>query len=156
MLRNIPSIPHIVETSSNLAIIKIGEGKAEILILARSSNEGMMEYITTMMESCFGMAGMKVTTDGHYGAWQPNFDAQITSVMKEVYQKVFEETPVVQVVHAGLECSIIGQVYPNMELISFGPTLRSPHTPNERCNIPSVEKFWIFLKHLLEQIPVKE
>lgn len=156
VLRNIPSIPHIVETSSNLAIIKIGEGKAEILILARSSNEGMMEYITTMMESCFGMAGMKVTTDGHYGAWQPNFEAQITSVMKEVYQKVFEETPVVQVVHAGLECSIIGQVYPNMELISFGPTLRSPHTPNERCNIPSVEKFWIFLKHLLEQIPVKE
>ena len=156
VLRFIPSIPHIVETSSNLAIVKIGEGNAEFLILARSSNEGMMEYITTMLESCFGMAGMKVTTDGHYGAWQPNFDAQITKVMSEVYEKEFGEKPVVQVVHAGLECSIIGQVYPNMELISFGPTLRSPHTPDERCNIPSVEKFWTFLKSLLTQIPVKE
>lgn len=156
VLRFIPSIPHIVETSSNLAIVKIGEGNAEFLILARSSNEGMMEYITTMLESCFGMAGMKVTTDGHYGAWQPNFDAQITKVMSEVYEKEFGEKPVVQVVHAGLECSIIGQVYPNMELISFGPTLRSPHTPDERCNIPSVEKFWTFLKSLLMQIPVKE
>lgn len=156
VLRFIPSIPHIVETSSNLAIVKIGGGNAEFLILARSSNEGMMEYITTMLESCFGMAGMKVTTDGHYGAWQPNFNAQITKVMSDVYEKIFGEHPVVQVVHAGLECSLIGQVYPNMELISFGPTLRSPHTPDERCNIPSVAQFWIFLRTLLQEIPVKE
>lgn len=156
VLRNIPSIPGIVETSSNLAIVKIGGGEAQFLILARSSNEGMMEYITTMLESCFGMAGMKVTTDGHYGAWQPNFGAQITGIMTKLYSELFEEEAVVQVVHAGLECSLIGQVYPKMELISFGPTLRSPHTPDERCCISSVEKFWMFLCTLLKNIPVKE
>lgn len=156
VMRFIPSAPLIVETSSNLAIVNIGGGNAEVLILARSSSESMLEYITTTLESCFGMAGMKVTTGGYYGAWQPNFNAQITQVMCEVYNEIFQEKPVVQVVHAGLECSIIGQVYPNMELISFGPTMRSPHTPDERCNIPSVKDFWKFLCRLIEQIPVKE
>lgn len=155
VLRNIPSMQNIVETSSNLAIINIDAEHAEILILARSSNESMMEYIGTMIESCFGMAGMKVEFGGHYGAWQPNFDSPITAQMVEVYQKMYNEEAIVQVVHAGLECSLIGAVYPNMDLVSFGPTLRSPHTPDERCNIPSVAKFWDFLKELLANIPQK-
>ena len=155
VLRNIPSIPSVVETSSNLGIVSIGKGKAEVLILARSSNETMMEYIQEMQESCFSMAGMKVEYGGQYGAWQPNFDSPITATMVEVYRKLFAEEAVVQVCHAGLECSIIGGVYPKMDLVSFGPTLRSPHTPDERCNIPSVAKFWTFLKALLKEIPVK-
>lgn len=155
VLRYIPSMQNIVETSSNLAIINIDAEHAEILILARSSNEGMMEYIGTMMESCFGMAGMKVEFGGRYGAWQPNFDSPITAQMVDVYRKMYNEEAVVQVVHAGLECSLIGAVYPNMDLVSFGPTLRSPHTPDERCNIPSVAKFWDFLKELLANIPQK-
>lgn len=156
VLRNIPSMPHIVETSSNLAIVNVSPEKAEILILARSSSESMMDYVTMMIESCFNMAGMKVEFSGHYGAWQPNFDSPITSQMVKVYKELFNEDAVVQVVHAGLECSLIGEVYPQMDLVSFGPTLRSPHTPDERCNIPSVAKYWIFLKELLRQIPVKE
>lgn len=156
VLRYIPSMPSIVETSSNLAIVEITPTDAKVLILARSSSESMMEYETTMMESCFNMAGMKVEYGGRYGAWQPNFDSQITAEMVRVYKELFNEEAVVQVVHAGLECSLIGQVYPAMDLVSFGPTLRSPHTPDERCNIPSVEKFWVFLKELLRQIPVKE
>ena len=152
VLRNIPSIPSVVETSSNLGIINIGGGEASILILARSSNETMMEYIQEMQESCFAMAGMKVEYGGQYGAWQPNFDSPIVAKMVEVYRKVLGEEAQVQVCHAGLECSIIGGVYPKMDLVSFGPTLRSPHTPDERCNIPSVAKFWPFLKALLEEI----
>lgn len=152
VLRNIPSIPSVVETSSNLGIVTIGEGEARILILARSSNETMMEYIQEMQESCFSMAGMKVEYGGQYGAWQPNFDSPITAKMVEVHRRLFGEEAKVQVCHAGLECSIIGGVYPNMDLVSFGPTLRSPHTPDERCNIPSVAKFWVFLKALLEEI----
>ena len=152
VLRNIPSIPSVVETSSNLGIISIGGGEASILILARSSNETMMEYIQEMQESCFAMAGMKVEYGGQYGAWQPNFDSPIVAKMVEVYRKVLGEEAQVQVCHAGLECSIIGGVYPKMDLVSFGPTLRSPHTPDERCNIPSVAKFWPFLKALLEEI----
>ena len=152
VLRYIPSIPSVVETSSNLGIINIGGGEASILILARSSSETMMEYIQEMQESCFSMAGMKVEYGGHYGAWQPNFDSPITAKMVEVYRKLFNEEAKVEVCHAGLECSIIGGVYPKMDLVSFGPTLRSPHTPDERCSISSVAKFWPFLKALLEEI----
>ncbi len=152
VLRYIPSIPSVVETSSNLGIVTIGGGGASILILARSSNETMMEYIQEMQESCFSMAGMKVEYGGNYGAWQPNFDSPIVAKMVEVYRNIFDEEAKVEVCHAGLECSIIGGVYPNMDLVSFGPTLRSPHTPDERCSISSVAKFWPFLKALLEAI----
>ena len=155
VLRYIPSIPHIVETSSNLAIVNVTPERAEVLILARSSSESMMDYIGTMLESCFNMAGMKVEFSGRYGAWQPNFDSQITAQMVEIYKEMFGEEALVQVVHAGLECSLIGEVYPDMDLVSFGPTLRSPHTPDERCHIPSVAKFWAFLKELLRRIPEK-
>ena len=152
VLRYIPSIPSVVETSSNLGIVTICGGEASILILARSSNETMMEYIQEMQESCFSMAGMKVEYGGNYGAWQPNFDSPIVAKMVEVYRNIFDEEAKVEVCHAGLECSIIGGVYPNMDLVSFGPTLRSPHTPDERCSISSVAKFWPFLKALLEAI----
>ena len=153
VLRNIPSIPSVVETSSNLGIVDIGRGEAKVLILARSSSETMMEYIQEMQESCFGMAGMKVTYDGEYGAWQPNFDSPLAARMVEVYDALYPDEPArMEVVHAGLECSIIGGVYPRMDLVSFGPTLRSPHTPDERCLIPSVGKFWDFLVKLLEEI----
>ena len=152
VLRHIPSIPSVVETSSNLGIINIGAGEASILILARSSNETMMEYIQEMQECCFSMAGMKVEFGGQYGAWQPNFDSPIVATMVKVYKEVFNEDARVEVCHAGLECSIIGGVYPKMDLVSFGPTLRSPHTPDERCNIPSVAKFWEFLQALLKAI----
>jgi len=156
VLRNIPSIPSVVETSSNLGIVKIADGKVDILILARSSNETMMEYIQEMQEACFSMAGMKVGYDGQYGAWQPNFDSPITAKMVEVYNRMYPDTPArVEVCHAGLECSIIGGVYPRMDLVSFGPTLRSPHTPDERCLIPTVGKFWDFLVKLLEEMPEK-
>ncbi|MDE6158792.1 MAG: aminoacyl-histidine dipeptidase [Bacteroidaceae bacterium] len=156
VLRHIPSIPTVVETSSNLGIVNIREGKVEILVLARSSNETMMEYIQERHEACFSMAGMRVEYSGKYGAWQPNFQSPITAKMVEVYNAMYPETPAkVEVCHAGLECSIIGGVYPKMDLVSFGPTLRSPHTPNERCLIPSVEKFWNFLTRLLTEIPAK-
>jgi len=153
VLRKIPSIPSVVETSSNLGIVNIGKGEVKVLILARSSSETMMEYIQEMQESCFSMAGMKVSYDGEYGAWQPNFDSPLAAKMVEVHNRLFPDEPArKEVVHAGLECSIIGSVYPKMDLVSFGPTLRSPHTPDERCLIPTVEKFWVFLTKLLEEI----
>ena len=152
VVRMIPSYPSVVETSSNLAIIEIGGGKAMLKILARSSREDMKDYIVKTLESCFSMAGMKVEYGGNYGAWQPNFDSPIVAKMVEVYRNIFDEEAKVEVCHAGLECSIIGGVYPNMDLVSFGPTLRSPHTPDERCSISSVAKFWPFLKALLEAI----
>ncbi len=157
VLRYIPSIPSVVETSSNLGIVDIADGKANVLILARSSCETMLELVQEMQGACFSMAGMKVEYSGYYGAWQPNFDSPITKKMVEVYNALYPDTPArVEVCHAGLECSIIGDTYPNMDLVSFGPTLRSPHTPDERCLIPSVGKFWAFLTKLLEEIPQKQ
>lgn len=155
VIRYIPSIPNIVETSSNLAIVNIGDGKAAVKILARSASESMKDYIAETIESCFNMAGMKVTLSGGYGGWNPNTDSEIVKVMEKIYKDLFGTEAKVQVVHAGLECSIILGKYPGLDICSFGPTLRSPHTANERALIPTVPKFWDFLVKTLEEIPCK-
>ena len=156
VMRMIPTIPDTVETSSNLAIVSIGGGKAEIKILARSSRDSMKDYLNTALESCFSMAGMEVTRSGGYSGWEPNVDSPILKAMKESYQAQFGKEPAVKVIHAGLECGIIGAVVPGLDMISFGPTLRSPHSPDERCFIPSVGKFYDFVVATLENTPVKE
>ena len=153
--RYIPSIPNIVETSSNLAIVDVEGGKAAVKILARSSSESVKEEISRSLESCFNMAGMKVEFSGEYGGWNPNTESELIKVMQGLYKELFNEEPKVQVVHAGLECSIILSKYPGLDICSFGPTLRSPHTPNERAYWPSAAKFWALLTRTLEEIPVK-
>jgi dipeptidase D len=155
VMRFIPSVPDTVETSSNLAIINIGEGKASIKILARSSSESMKEYIATTLQSCFNMAGMKVVFSGAYGGWQPNPDSQIVHLMADIYERLFNKKPIIAADHAGLECSVILGKYPNLDIVSFGPTLLSPHTANERVFVPSIPKFWKFLITTLEEIPEK-
>lgn len=155
VMRMIPAIPDTVETSSNLAIINIGEGKATFQILARSSNDSMKEFLTTSLECCFSMAGMKVEMSGGYSGWQPDVHSPILHAMKESYKKQFGAEPEVKVIHAGLECGIIGAIIPGLDMISFGPTLRSPHSPDERAFIPSVQKFYDFLVATLEQTPIK-
>ncbi len=155
VLRFIPEEPTIVETSSNLAIVEIGGGKAEILILIRSSRDSMRQCCADTLESAFSMAGMKVVLSGEYPAWQPNSKSEIVELMKDIYRELFHEENRVQVIHAGLECGVIGACRPHMDLVSFGPTLRSPHTPNERCYIPSVGKYWTFVKTILERVPKK-
>ena len=153
--RYIPTMPEIVETSSNLAIVDIDGGKAAIKILARSSSETMKEDLSTSLESCFNMAGMKVEFSGAYGGWDPNTDSELIKVMRNINKNLFNEEPTVQVVHAGLECSIILSKYPGLDICSFGPTLLSPHTPTERAHWPSTTKFWDLLVKTLEEIPAK-
>lgn len=153
--RYIPTMPEIVETSSNLAIVDIDGGKAAIKILARSSSETMKDELSTSLESCFNMAGMKVEFSGAYGGWDPNTDSELIKVMRNIYKNLFNEEPTVQVVHAGLECSIILSKYPGLDICSFGPTLLSPHTPSERAYWPSATKFWDLLVKTLEEIPAK-
>ena len=155
VLRMAPSMPGIVETSSNLAIIEIGGGKAAIKILARSSHEYYKMYLATMMESCFNMAGMKVEFSGAYGGWNPNPKSDILEHVLKVYKEQNGKDGVVQAVHAGLECSIILGKYPHLDVVSFGPTLLSPHTANERCQISCVAPFWNLMKQLLTEIPAK-
>ena len=155
VMRFIPEVPSIVETSSNLAIVEIGEGKAWFKVLIRSSRDSMRECCAETIESAFAMAGMKVELSGDYPAWQPNPHSEIVELMKETYLELFGVENKVQVIHAGLECGVIGAKYPNMDMVSFGPTLRSPHTPNERCLIPTVDKYWKFVLKTLERTPKK-
>ena len=155
VMRMIPTVPDTVETSSNLAIVTIGGGKADVRILARSSCDTMKDFLADSLTACFSMAGMKVELSGSYSGWQPNVDSPILHAMTLSYKQQFGIEPAVKVIHAGLECGIIGANCPGLDMISFGPTLRSPHSPDERAYIPSVTKFYDFLVATLEQTPEK-
>ena len=155
VVRFIPVKPDVVETSSNLAIIEIDSTHASIKILARSSREDMKEYVASQLESCFNMAGMKVEMSGSYGGWDPNPNSEILNLLCKVYKDQTGTEAAIEVDHAGLECSVILGKYPNMDVVSLGPTLRSPHTTTERCEIATIEPFWDLVKATLEQIPVK-
>lgn len=155
VLRMIPVFPSVVETSSNLAIIDIEGGHAYFKLLARSSRESMRDYIATTLESTFSMAGMKVEMSGEYGGWDPNTDSEILHLLEKNYRELFNEDAIEQVDHAGLECSVILGKYPHLDVVSLGPTMRSPHTTTERCLISTVAPFWELLKKTMAEAPVK-
>ena len=155
VLRMIPVFPSVVETSSNLAIIDIEGGHAYFKLLARSSRESMRDYIATTLESTFSMAGMKVEMSGEYGGWDPNTDSEILHLLEKNYRELFNEEAIEQVDHAGLECSVILGKYPHLDVVSLGPTMRSPHTTTERCLISTVAPFWELLKKTMAEVPVK-
>ena len=155
VVRFTPSFPSVVETSSNLAIIDIAGGKANVQILARSSRESMKEYVAYTLQSSFCMAGMKVEFSGGYGGWNPNPNSEILQLLQREYRELTGEEATVQADHAGLECSVILGKYPHLDVVSLGPTLRSPHTTSERCLISSIAPFWELLKKTLEDIPEK-
>lgn len=141
--------PGTVETSANLASVKKSDQLIEIKILTRSSSESRKEQICSSLESVFALAGAKVEYGSSYGGWQPNIKSEILGVMQRVYEQKFGRTPNVKVMHAGLECGIIQTVYPDMDMISFGPDLQYPHSPDERVGISSVQKVWTFLTETL-------
>ena len=141
VLRMIPAYPNVVETSSNLAIIDIENGKAAFKILTRSSREDMKEYLCRTLESCFSMAGMKTEFTAPYGGWDPNPDSEILNLLKAIYKEQNGQEATVQADHAGLECSVILSKYPGMDVVSMGPTLLSPHTTSERAQVATVEPF---------------
>ena len=156
VMRNIPTIPDTVETSSNMSIVKISNETAEVKLLTRGSCDSMKFFLAESIKSAFTLAGAEVTFSGAYSGWQPNVNSPIMLAMKEAYEKQFGTDPAVKVVHAGLECGIIGANIPGLDMVSFGPTLRSPHSPDERAYIPSVKKFYEFLVATLENIPEKK
>lgn len=144
--------PDTVESSSNLAMVKSSKGKIDISILVRSSSESRKESVCSSLESVFSMAGAKVEEDGAYGGWQPNINSPILNKMQQVYQQLYNKMPSVKVIHAGLECGIIQESYPDMDMISFGPDLVFPHSPAEAVKISSVQKVWNFLVATLEAV----
>lgn len=156
VMRMSNSMQGLVETSTNLASVNTGNGEATIKCLMRSSVDSSRDELAGMMESLFSLAGAEIHFSGAYPGWKPNMDSEILQVMRDVYNKLFGKIPEIKAIHAGLECGLIGGVYPGLDMISFGPTIRYPHSPDEKVNIESVEKFWIFLVETMKNIPVKQ
>lgn len=155
VFRVIPELPSVVETSNNLAIIKSNGKSIELKSLIRSSVESRKDELASMVLSTFSLAGAKVELTGGYPGWKPNLDSPILKGMTKVYEDKYGKTPKVMIIHAGLECGILGTHYPKMDMISFGPTIRYPHSPDEKVNIATVQKFWDYLLATLENIPTK-
>ncbi|MEI7812018.1 MAG: aminoacyl-histidine dipeptidase [Ignavibacteria bacterium] len=148
-------IKDLVETSTNVAIIATGNGSILVTTSQRSPVESKNEDASNMTTSVFMLAAAEVSHGDGYPGWKPNVKSPILNVVKTIYQKLYGKEPEVKAIHAGLECGIISERYPDMDMISFGPTIMGAHSPDERVKIDTVEKFWVLLKEVLKNIPSK-
>ena len=151
-----PEIPDLVEASNNIAKVTVADGSIKIECLTRSSVEESKKELMELLRSNFENSGFQVGFSGSYPGWSPNTDSPILGVLTGIYDRLFSKKPKVGACHAGLECGIIGSHYPEMDMISFGPTIKGAHSPDERASISSVERFWGFLKEILKNIPEKD
>lgn len=150
-----PDVKDLVEASNNVARVELKEGALKILNLTRSSVDSSKYSVAEQLKSVAELAGMNVEFSGSYPGWKPKPGSEIVQLMEKIYTEKFGEKPHVVACHAGLECGIIGANYPAMEMVSFGPTIRGAHSPDEKANIPSAQKFWSFTKDILANIPQK-
>lgn len=148
-----PDVADLVEASNNVARVELKDGALKILNLTRSSVESSKYDVAGQLKAVFELAGMDVVFSGSYPGWKPKPGSEIVKLMERIYEREFGSKPHVVACHAGLECGIIGSNYPEMEMVSFGPTIRGAHSPDERASISSAQKFWKFLKEILADIP---
>lgn len=146
----------LVETSNNVARVIVKDESVKVMCLTRSSVESAKFDMANTLKATFEMAGYDVTFSGSYPGWKPNVNSPILKLLTETYENLFSEKPSVVACHAGLECGILGTNYPNMDMISFGPTIQGAHSPDEKANIKSAQKFWKYLLTILENIPIKK
>jgi dipeptidase D len=147
-----PDVPGLVQTSTNLATVNTRGDLAEIVTSQRSAIESSMLAAARMVATVCGLAGFEVDHAGKYPGWKPEPNSEIVRKLQEVHKKLFGEPAKLIAMHAGLECGVIGEKYPGMQMVSFGPTIVDPHSPNERVQISSVESFWNYLKLVLENL----
>lgn len=149
-------IPGLVETSTNMASVKMKEGnKIVITTSQRSSTNSLKDYAGNIVNAVFTLAKAEVVHSAGYPGWRPNPDSKVLAVAKESYKKLFGKEPEIMAIHAGLECGLFLEKYPHLDMISCGPTIRDAHSPDEKVHIPSVEKWWDFLLDILKSIPAK-
>ena len=148
-------IPDLVETSNNVARVIVKDGYIKIGCLTRSSVESSKIDLANTLRATFELTGCEVELSGSYPGWKPNMDSAILKVMEELYIKMNNEKPHVAACHAGLECGILGTNYPEMDMISFGPNIKGAHSPDERTQISSVQKYWKFVLEILKETPKK-
>ena len=147
-----PDIPNLVETSANLATIVMEDDEIRVETSQRSSIESAKGYIVSSAEAVFKLAGAEVLFSGEYPGWKPNLSSEILNISKEVYKRLFEKEPEVKAVHAGLECGILGDKYPGLDMVSLGPTIQGAHSPEERVCIDDVEKFYTLVRAILLEL----
>ncbi|MBK7103846.1 MAG: aminoacyl-histidine dipeptidase [Ignavibacteriae bacterium] len=147
-----PDIPNLVETSTNLATLKIEEKVLTIGTSQRSSIESAKNKIADSVKSVFKLADAKLTEGDGYPGWQPNMDSNLLKVSKKVYKQMFKKEPEIKAIHAGLETGLLGAKFPGLDMISFGPTIQGAHSPDEKVNIKDVEKFYNLLKGILKEL----
>ncbi|TXC78846.1 aminoacyl-histidine dipeptidase [Luteibaculum oceani] len=145
----------LVETSSSLAQVIVKDGKFLTKSLQRSSVESTKSAVASSIKACFELMGATVEQTGDYPGWEPNPNSEILSIMEALYKEMYEAKPNVMACHAGLECGILGKHLPEVDMISFGPNIRHAHSPDECCQISSVQKFWYYLLETLKRIPKK-
>ncbi len=155
VMRMSDSMEGLVETSTNLAVVKSEDGYIKIETLQRSSVDSAKDDLATMIRSIFELAGAEVVHEGAYPGWKPNMKSPILKTMLDVYKSHFGKEAKIMAIHAGLECGIIGEAYPKLDMISFGPTINYPHSPDEEVNIETVQKFWELLVETLKNVPNK-
>ena len=147
-----PDVPGLVQNSTNLAVISTKDGTAEIITSQRSAIASSRNAIAQMLATVFGMAGFAVEQSGNYPGWKPEPGSEIVQKLQAAHEEVFGQPAKLIAMHAGLECGVIGEKYPGMQMASFGPTIVDPHSPNERVQISTVQSFWKYLKAVLEKI----
>ncbi|WP_425659149.1 aminoacyl-histidine dipeptidase [Tenacibaculum ascidiaceicola] len=150
-----PDIEGLVETSNNIARIIVKDGAIKIGCLTRSSSETNKWDLANSLRSSFELAGFDVEFSGSYPGWLPNVNSEILKTVTDLYEELHNEKPIVAACHAGLECGILGQNYPEMDMVSFGPNIKGAHSPDERAQISSTQKFWKFLLEILKNTPLK-
>ncbi|NOQ27279.1 MAG: beta-Ala-His dipeptidase [Bacteroidales bacterium] len=155
VIRMSDAMEGLIETSTNLAIVKKQDGFIELATLQRSSVESAKDDLANMIRSVLELAGAEVVHEGAYPGWNPNINSPILKTMQDVYNNKWGKVPEIKAIHAGLECGIIMENYPNLDTISFGPTIRFPHSPDEKVNIKTVGMFYDFLIETLKNIPKK-
>jgi dipeptidase D len=146
------TMPDVVQTSNNTAVVNISEGNIDIKMLLRSSSDAEKEEYGKIISKHFSAIGVKTELKGAYPGWLPDNRSDILRIAERSYRELFGKEPKVKVIHAGLECGIIGSKYPGLDMISFGPTIKHPHSPDEKVHIESVGRFWEYLKKILEKI----
>ncbi|MDE6183547.1 MAG: aminoacyl-histidine dipeptidase [Rikenellaceae bacterium] len=155
VIRMSDAMEGLVETSCNLGVVKTQDDEVVFISLPRSSVDTAKDAAVAQIRAVAELAGGHAETAGGYPGWNPNMSSPILATMKELYKKLYGKEPEVMAIHAGLECAIIGSVYENLDMISFGPTIRYPHSPDEKVNIESVGKFYSFLCQTIENAPAK-
>jgi dipeptidase D len=150
-----PDIDELVETSNNIAKITVNNGNIQVNCLTRSSSESNKTDLANSLCAAFELSGFDVEFSGAYPGWLPNIDSEVLRVLDKLYEELHGEKAKVAACHAGLECGILGQNYPEMDMVSFGPTILGAHSPDERASISSTQKFWKFLLEILKNIPIK-